>query len=181
MACIQYFFALQNEKMSKKSQAENELLVEININNIKKDEERLKVAKQVSQHFEDQTIIESDENTDIDDLAKYSHEEDDGVKVLDNTTVINRKAIFHDLYRLKHWRESMDQGSEEISGLKQHSTLSSPEESVTVPVMEQNIDLILNSLPDVQGNDASDDAAAIEKLNELENKLERKYSLQGGK
>jgi len=105
------------------------------------------------------------------------------VQVLKDTTSINRKAIFHDLDRLKHWRESMDQDNVNKTDSKVN------EENQTVgtvnlePVMEKNIDRILNQLPDVQfsGDDkGSTDSKASEKLDQIEAKIKRRYTLDDG-
>lgn len=147
-------------------------LIEDNINNIKKDEERLKLAKQASLKTEDKY---ADEGTDIDDLSKYTHVAD-GVKVLNDTSSINRKAIFHDLDRIKHWRESMEKTSPEPTKMS-----SSVDNTITEePIMDQNVDLILNSLPAVDQGTSHNEEAAVKKLDELQQKLERKYSLQKG-
>ena len=145
-------------------------LTDMNIKSIEKDTQRIRTASRPAIN----DLVEDD----IDDLSKYTNE-DDGVKVLQDTTSINRKAIFHDLNRLKHWRQSMDQSKPEKNE-KEIDDL--PEkEPVFTPIMESNMDLILNSMPDVkvddEGGDESNEKAAIEKLNIIEKKLSKQYSM----
>jgi len=145
---------------------QEDMLSEINIASIKKDEEKLKLLKA-------QTIDESETtNTDNDDISVYTHVTDGGVKVLNDTSSINRKAIFHDLDRLKHWRESVDHDKESSKSV---DILATQKEELQ-PVMDKNIDTILNNLPDID-HETTNIQLAAEKLNELELKIARKYSL----
>ena len=58
----------------------------------------------------------------------------------------------------------------------------SPVENPFEPIMEKNIDSILDQLPDVStGEDkGSIDSKAAEKLEQIEHKLQRKYTLNSG-
>lgn len=148
---------------------------DVNIQCIEKDTERIRTLSKIeSEKNNDKQQFKDD----VDDLSKYTHDED-GVKVLNDTTSINRKAIFHDLDRLKHWRESMDQSSEKE--VEKEESCNIPEKEGFPPIMENNMDIILNSLPDLKPDDEEtnvDEEAAIEKLNKIEEKLARKYSLK---
>lgn len=145
-----------------------------NIKYIEKDAERIKQLSR-SGNEENKEVIQDD----VDDLSKYT-DEDEGVKVLKDTTSMNRKAIFHDLNRLKHWQESMDQTTSEKNEKDDNEDIPTKEQNIA-PIMETNMDIILNSLPNVkvddEGND-NNDKAAIEKLNKIEEKLSKKYSLK---
>ena len=105
--------------------------------------------------------------------------QEDGVSILKDTTSINRKAIFHDLNRLKHWREAVDQ--ESIDNTTNTDSSSHETTQTFEPIMEKNIDSILDKLPDVietgRVDKGSVDSKAAEKLNQLEHKLESKYTL----
>ena len=129
-----------NENIEEIKDEFSTVLTKTNIEGIEKDAERLRIFRQNSKcesgdvHF----------NEDVDDLANYTHEED-GVKVLDDTTTINRKAIFHDLNRLKNWRLSVDKERQLDPG----SEKSDESEKQFETINENNIDEILNQLPDI--------------------------------
>ena len=111
---------------------------------------------------------------DHDDLSQYIKDDaNDNLKVLENTYTINRKAIFHDLDRLRRWRESLDE--DEINSPNngfnyQPSTASIKELSNP---MDDNIDLILASLPHVESSDPISNTAGERKLEELEHRIRR--------
>lgn len=150
---------------------------DVNIKSIEKDAERIRTLSR-SENTENKEVPP---DVDVDDLSKYT-DEDEGVKVLKDTTSMNRKAIFHDLNRLKHWRESMDQTKTLEKNEKEvlNDIPAKEQESNFTPIMETNMDIILSSLPDVKSDEEGDanDMAAIEKLNNIEKKLSKQYSLQ---
>ena len=59
---------------------------------------------------------------------------------------------------------------------------SNSQTATVEPIMEKNIDSILDKLPDVVGggeDKGSFDSKAVEKLYELEDKIRRSYTLDG--
>lgn len=141
-------------------------LTKTNITSIEKDTERLRKLK------EESNVDDVNFENDDDDLSEYTHMED-GVKILNDTSTINRKAIFHDLDRIKHWRESMDK---EKDVLPEKPTEQC--EKHFTPIMEKNVDEILNQLPSV-GTDVVESDASVKRLEEIEGKLKRGYTLDG--
>ena len=166
-------FAFSEAEKADKDSSSGSSIDKTNIESINKDAERLKSLNTSKNDDRD------DFHEDVDDLSKYTHIED-GVKVLKDTTSINRKAIFHDLDRLKHWRESMDQDNANKTDSKVNEDNQTADTTNLEPIMEKNIDLILNQLPDVHisGDDkGSTDSRASEKLNQIEAKIKRRYTL----
>lgn len=152
-------------------------LTETNIESINRDAEKLRnVNKQI-------TSSEANDDDVDDGLSNYTDVQEDGVSILKDTTAINRKAIFHDLNRLKKWRESVDQQRDSDDTNSNTSVSRSNSQTATVePIMEKNIDSILDKLPDVVGggeDKGSFDSKAVEKLYELEDKIRRSYTLDG--
>lgn len=160
--------------MEEPGKEEEDKLTEINISNIEKDTERLKLAKQLTAELEVNDL--PNENPDDDNLSKYTSETEKGVKVLDSTTNINRKAIFHDLGRIKSWRESLDKPRD---GDDRALSPESPIIEENTSIMEQNIATVLGELPDVNGGDDGISHGAARRLTELENKINRKHTLSG--
>ena len=157
----------------------SENLMEINISNIQRDTERLRLAKQLTATEDDMTATTP---KDDDNLSHYTTETEEGVKVLDTTSSINRKAIFHDLGRLKSWRESVDKEKEDGG----RSNDLSLEETINEEHMEKNIDSLLGELPDVGGCEGGGkifevSGGAEKKLCELENKINSRHLNMGKK
>ena len=62
----------------------------------KKGEEKLKLCRKVT--VELNAEIEGLKKEELKDGFTYTHTDSSGVRVLDDTSTTNRKAIFHDLY-----------------------------------------------------------------------------------
>lgn len=104
--------------------------------------------------------------------------------MLDTTLEINRKAIFSDFDRLRHWQQSVDKSNEKIDGgdmfINEPSdfTFKTTEENKKESSMDNNIDFLLESLPSVSDNtDQPFDSntasmnEAMDKLTQIENRL----------
>ena len=159
--------------MEEKEAEYNETLMEINISNIRRDTERLKIAKQLTIDAQEDEPSSSAPKDD-DNLDNYTLETEEGVKVLDSTSSINRKAIFHDLGRIKSWRESLDKPKEDggHDGLSLQETISEEHASI---IMEKNIDSVLGELPDLHDKTSCVSDGAEKRLCEIENKINCKH------
>ena len=124
------------------------------------------------------------ENPDLDSFSQYTLEVDHGIKILDTTPAINRKAIFNDLDRLRRWKESVDNPSKEVfvSDDEQEDATTTNDSlnalNEVAPTTLDNkadidMDYILNSLPDVANFDGglANNLNCYGKLNQLEHQV----------
>ena len=134
----------------------NQNISKLNIDSIKKDEEKLKVCRQST--LELNAELEGLKKEELEDGFTYTHTDSSGARVLDDTSTINRKAIFHDLDMYRKYKESVDDTEKSV---------------------DKNIDQQLIRLPTVDETfNTKEVLMAAEKLNEMEKEIERKASIK---
>lgn len=157
-------------------------LFETNISAVDEDIAR---SKNITHNATSDALFDSfNETADVDELDNFTLETESGIKVLDTTLEINRKAIFSDFDRLKRWQQSIDKTNvdQNIDGddmfINEPSDFqfkANPDESnkKDTSTVDDNIDFLLESLPNLSDsvNQAVSMNEAIDKLTEIENRL----------
>lgn len=153
-------------------------LPKVNIDAINRDLQKLQSLREHMVFEAEPAMLSNMEaGADSDNLEQYLDDDpEDRLKVLENDFTINRKAVFHDIDRLRKWRESLDQDNEEAH-TKYEPSMTAWKEVESIPISEANVDAILNKLPDVDPAGAAPGSMGSAALAFLEKKLALETSI----
>lgn len=162
--------------------------IDSNVSAVNDDLERSKILHHTYEDPYYNNYMGSSDNTDVDN---FTLETENGLKVLDTTIAINRKAIYNDFDRLRKWQQSIDgdDNKDELFIDKSKDVFTSVEPKASACDKHENdsdINLLLDPFASVVDDDdkyenlRSDEDGAEDRLKQLtEHMNESDYPLLG--